>query len=170
MNTWNTPRRKGGQRNGGGLGWKAYTIHPKCAVRRQTAHTTATICARPLEGYKATEHTLTTHQDESGATPDKRDVSSVKTVSGKEASGNDSSNKYGPAGHHDDYHGLAGAARYGPKDLYTNKGNSEEEAEDEEEEEEEEDIVDPKETLEQGESRSTRFYRAVIEWASYAAH
>lgn len=159
-----------GRRDGGGLGWEAYTIQPNCALRRRPAHTTAATYARPHEEHQTYGQTLTQRQDESGATPDKREVSSVKTVSGKEASGNDSSNKYGPAGHHDDYHGLAGAARYGPKDLYTNKGNSEDEAEDEEEEEEEEDIVDPKETLEQGESRSTRFYRAVVEWASYAAH
>lgn len=95
-----------------------------------------------------------TQQDESAPTTEDREVSSVKTVGGKEASGNDSSNKYGPAGTHDDYHGLAGVARYGPKELYTDKNfNSDEEesADEEEEEEDEDDIVDPKETLEQGE-------------------
>ena len=110
-------------------------------------------------------------QDENKQTPDDREVSSVKTVSGKEASGNDSSNKYGPAGHNDDYHGLAGAARYGPKDHYTNKASSEEaEEETEEEEEDEEDIVDPKETLEKGESKTSRFLRAVVQWAGSHSH
>ena len=66
---------------------------------------------------------------------------------------------------------MAGAAKYGPKDMYTDKGNSEDE-EEEEEEEEEEDIVDPKEVLEQGEfeSQSLRFWRVVVEWAAVAAH
>jgi hypothetical protein len=61
-------------------------------------------------------------------------------VSGKEASGNNPDEKYGPVSPKHDHRGMAGVAANGPKTT----------SDDEEEEEEEEELVDPKVTLEEG--------------------
>jgi hypothetical protein len=62
-------------------------------------------------------------------------------VSGKEASGNNPDEKYGPISPKHDHRGLAGVAANGPKTTSDDE---------EEEEEEEEELVDPKVTLEEG--------------------